>query len=343
MRILMINHEFTRSGASKVFLSLAMHLRASGHDITIFPINPAHGPVREAYVACGIPIRERIMDEWFDLAICNTICAAPLVRELGATVRTIWWIHEAEIGIQMIREHPDWIGAFSRAAVIVFQTPFQRDEVFLPFITGLDQRRIFVIPNGITAAADDPAAEAEVVPVSSGAIRVVSVGSVYPRKRYEDLVYAVAQLTQVSIECVICGTFLYLEPKALGIVQGSPDRFRLLDGLSDEAVRAWVKSADIFCLPSSSETQGIAVYEAALLAKALVVSDLPCYRGVFFHGREALLFPVGDVDLLAATLEALATRPSLRARLGSAAARSAAPYTERRFFSAFNPLVNLVV
>jgi glycosyltransferase involved in cell wall biosynthesis len=113
--------------------------------------------------------------------------------------------------------------------------------------------------------------------------------------------------------------------------------------LSDEEVRAWVKSADIFCLPSSSETQGIAVYEAALLAKALVLSDLPCYRGVFVHGREALLFPVGDVDLLAATLEALATRPSLRTRLGSAAARTAAPYTERRFFSAFAPLISLVV
>jgi glycosyltransferase involved in cell wall biosynthesis len=343
MRILMINHEFTRSGASKVFLNLAIHLQASGHDITIFPINPTHGPVREGYLACGIPIREQIENEWFDLAIGNTICAAPFVREVGATVRTIWWVHEAEIGIQMIQEHPDWIGAFPKAAAIVFQTPFQRDEVFRPFIAGLDQRRVFVIPNGIAAAADDPAAEAEVAPASSGAIRVVSVGTVGPRKRHEDLVHAVAQLPQASIECVICGPFLYLEPKALGIVQGSPARFRLQGSLSDEAVRAWVKSADIFCLPSSSETQGIAVYEAALLAKALVLSDLPCYRGVFVHGREALLFPVGDVDLLAATLEALTTRPSLRTRLGAAAARSAAPYTERRFFSAFDTLVNLVV
>src|SRR5271166_5061413 len=105
MRILMINDEFTRSGASKVFRSLATHLRASGHDVTIFPINPTHGPVREACVRRGIPIREQIVDYSLDLAIGNTICAAPVVCEVGAAVRTIWRIHEAEVGIQLILEH----------------------------------------------------------------------------------------------------------------------------------------------------------------------------------------------------------------------------------------------
>jgi len=264
-----------------------------------------------------------------------------VVNKIGGSVRTIWWVHEAEIGIRLILQNPDWVGAFARSAAIVFQAAYQR-EMFRPFLAGLDQRRIFVIANGIVPAADDPAAAAEVPPVPQDAIRVVSVGTVEPRKRHHDLVHAVAQLRHLSIECVICGTFFQLEPAALALVQGSPNRFRLLSGLSDEAVRAWLRSADIFCLASWSETQAIAVYEAALLGKAVVVTDLPCYQGVFAHGRDALMVPVGDVDLLAAMLEALAMRPALRMRLGAAAQWSAAPYTQPRFLAAFEEVISLL-
>ena len=56
MRILMINHEFTITGASTVFLRLAMHLRAQGHEVTVFPCNPADGPMTTRYAEQGIPV-----------------------------------------------------------------------------------------------------------------------------------------------------------------------------------------------------------------------------------------------------------------------------------------------
>jgi glycosyltransferase involved in cell wall biosynthesis len=343
MRILMINHEFTVSGASTVFLRLASTLKAEGHEITIFPVVPQHAPMKDAFIACGIPIRDTIVDEVFDLAIANTICSAPVILNIGASIKTVWWIHEAEVGLMLILRNPHWIAAFHLAAAIVFQTPFQRDDIFRTFIYSCNALKIFVIQNGIVASPDDPHAEAAVVPVDESVIRVVSVGTIEPRKQHGQLIEAVRQLPALAIECVICGTYVDLDPRALATVDSAPSRYRLLTGLQDPALRAWVKSADVFCLPSVSETQGIAVYEAALLGKPLVLSDLPCYRGIFTHGRNALLFPALDIDLLAMTLEGLATRPGLRTRLGAAAQETARSWTQRRFLAEFASVLHFVL
>ncbi len=343
MRILMINHEFTVSGASTVFLRLASVLKAEGHDITVFPVVPTHGPVKDAFLSRGIPIREEVSNEAFHLAIANTICAAPIVLQIGASIKTIWWIQEAEVGFSLILKHPHWINAFPLAAAIVFQTPFQRDDIFRPFIYSSNPLKIFVIQNGVVEAPDDPEAETAVVPVKEGAIRVVSVGTIHPRKRHDDLIEAVRQLPALAIECVICGAYVELDPGARATVDAAPSRYRLLTELEGSALRAWVKSADVFCHPSASETQGNAVYEAGSLGKPLVLSDLPCYRGIFAHGRNALLFPVSDVDLLAMTLEGLATRPGLRARLGFAARETARAWTEQRFLAQFANVLNFVI
>lgn len=331
MRILMINHEFTVTGSSTAFFRLAKHLQSSGHHITILPINPAPGPIADHYAAAGIPIETNVGLRNFSLAIANTICAAPAINAIGRQLPTIWFVNEAEVALGLLRRNPDWAAAFVHASMVIYNSAFQHD-VFRSFTYPLDPAKFHTVPFGVDIDASrirrDRAAP------KAGRIRIVQVGTIEPRKRPGDVIRAVARLDP-QVECVICGKIYNLEPEAQAIANADPARYRLLEGLSDEEVLAWVESADVFVLASESETQALAAYEAALLARPMILSDLPCYRGVFAHGRNCLMFPPGHVEMLAQSIGMLMRSSEMSETLGRAAQRVAGRYTNQAFFERF--------
>jgi glycosyltransferase involved in cell wall biosynthesis len=79
----------------------------------------------------------------------------------------------------------------------------------------------------------------------------------------------------------------------------------------------------VFVSTSEEETQGLALLEAAALEMPLVVTDLPPYVGIWQHGHNCLVSPVGDVPALQANVQSLLTDPALAASLGQAAALTA--------------------
>jgi glycosyltransferase involved in cell wall biosynthesis len=342
MRILLIGHEFTVSGASRMLLRLARALTARGDAVTLFPMDASPGPMRAAFAAAGIAIREEIDAPEFDLVIANTIFAAPALLEIRTRMRTVWWIHEVEVGLEAILKNPGWVRAFRLATAIVFQTEFQRRELFRPFLLSRRPQDIAIIENAVAPAAEDAEAEAAVPQPAAGTFRVITVGTVTARKRQADLIAAVARLPRLAVDCVICGRHVDLDAEAAACLRAAPGRYRVLGEVSQAAVRAWTKSSHAFCLPSAGESQPLAVQEAAWLGTPLILSDLPGYRGTFTHGRNALMVPVGDVELLAMTLEGLAARPELRARLGAAARETVRANTEARFLREFEALLSRV-
>jgi glycosyltransferase involved in cell wall biosynthesis len=101
-----------------------------------------------------------------------------------------------------------------------------------------------------------------------------------------------------------------------------------------------LNTADVFSLPSESEVLPLATIEAAMLEKAILLSDLSVYGGLWRHGHNCLLHPVGAVGLIAESIAMLAVNPGLRARLGAAARRTASVFTEAAFFAHFDALLN---
>ncbi len=332
MRIVLVNHEFTISGSSTALFRLAMHLQGQGHHLTVLPCNPADGPIAARYAEAGIPVATSLPTAAIDLVIANTICAAPVLLALPPGLPIIWFVNEAEVGLDLLSRFPEWRQAFRLAAAVIFNMPFQRD-VYRSFTWDLDPARFHVIPFGVDV---DPATLAhDRVAPKRRPLRVVQVGTIEPRKRAGELMLAVDR-SGLDIECVVCGTFFWLHPAALALAEADPARYRLLSGLPDAEVLAWVASADIFCLASSSETQALAVYEAAALARPLLLSDLSCYRDVFRHGHNCLLFPPGHTELLSLSLATLAASPTVRQELGEAAQRTGRRYTNQRFQDQFD-------
>jgi glycosyltransferase involved in cell wall biosynthesis len=335
----MINHEFTITGSSTAFFRLAVYLGTQGHQITLLPFNPADGPIKARYLAQGISIIDSAVLSDFDLAIANTIATAPLVLQAGPRIPTIWFINEAEVGLQLLLRNPAWLPAFEYAAAVIYNMPFQH-EVFRSFTYDLDQGKFHTASFGVDI---DPVTIAHsAVPAKQKALRVVQVGTIEPRKRPGDLIQAVAR-TGLDVECIICGKFFDLDETARAIVKCEPEKYRLLEGLTDGEILAWIGSADVFCLASSSETQALAVYEAALLARPLLLTDLSCYRDVFLHGRNCLMFPAGHIDLLAMSLGMYLSNRKLRDEMGSAAQRTATRYSNAVFFARFQSIMHRIV
>jgi len=197
-----------------------------------------------------------------------------------------------------------------------------------------------VIPYGV--ALPERLDRARVTP-KQRPVRVVSVGSVEPRKRHEDLIRAITLLPHDQIECIIVGKWFTLPDEVMQIVRSRGSTFHLTDEVLPAEAVAWIESCDIFCLCSSSESFGIAPLEAALLGKPLILSDLECYHALYQHGRSCLFFPVGDVPLLASAVHLLAANPSRREQLGTAARGIATRFTPQAFFAQFDALLDWVL
>ncbi len=338
MHILMINHEFTITGSSTAFFRLAEHLHAQGHKISLFPCNPADGPIKQRYAAAGIAVSGQAVLAEFDLAIANTICAAGMVLQTAPHLPTIWFINEAEVGLNILLKNTELLPAFRLAAAVIYNMPFQHD-VYRSFTYQLDPKKFHTASFGVDI---DPTLLArDKVPAKQRALRAVQVGTIEPRKRPADFILAGAR-SGLDMEFIVCGKFFEIDEPARRLIEQEPATYRLLEGLSDGEVLAYVESADMFCLASGSETQSLSAYEAALLGRPLLLSDLPCYRDVFVHGRNCLMFPPGHVDLLALSMRMYADNAALRQEMGDAARKTAARYSNAAFFARFDAIMNSV-
>jgi glycosyltransferase involved in cell wall biosynthesis len=79
---------------------------------------------------------------------------------------------------------------------------------------------------------------------------------------------------------------------------------------------------DVFCLPSLSEGLPNALMEAMSVGCASVASGVGGVTTLVEHGKNGLLVPPGDPDLLRESLERLIRDPDLRKNLGAAARRT---------------------
>jgi phosphatidylinositol alpha-mannosyltransferase len=82
----------------------------------------------------------------------------------------------------------------------------------------------------------------------------------------------------------------------------------------------------MYACPTTKASFGITLLESMACETPVICSDILGFRDVVKHGREALMFPCGDVDALADDLVRLLDDETLRARLGKAGRQNAQSY-----------------
>lgn len=178
---------------------------------------------------------------------------------------------------------------------------------------GVPPDRLTVAPPGTAAA---PRARGGHVPP-----RIVSVGSLIPRKRHEVLVAALAAIADRPWTATIIGS-ADLDPAcaaALGrqvAAAGLGDRVALVGAVAD--TRAALAASDIFVLASEYEGYGMAFAEALTQGLPVVACDAGAIADLVPRAAGGLV-PVGDMAALAAALARLLDDPAARAKAAAAA------------------------
>ena len=174
-----------------------------------------------------------------------------------------------------------------------------------------------VRPNAITVAVPghDPVAQA--AGSSDGTVWLLAVGSIVPRKGYDVLIAALAQLSDLPWHLTIAGdrTRDLRTAQALdaAIAQSNfATRVTLLGSLSDAELAGAYCASDIFVQASRFEGYGMAAASALAHGLPIVATDGGALGATV--GGAALIVPPNNVDALAGALRRMISDPAERER-----------------------------
>jgi glycosyltransferase involved in cell wall biosynthesis len=157
--------------------------------------------------------------------------------------------------------------------------------------------------------------------------RIISIGRLVAFKGFEYLIDACAEVARrgLNFTCEIIGDGpLRGDLEARIRKLNLSDRVHLLGSLSQGAVLERLWAADIFALPSVTDTQGASdvfptvIIEAMAAARAVVSTHLAGIPESVVHGETGLLVPPGDATALSQALGRLIQDPKLRLHYGRA-------------------------
>lgn len=153
--------------------------------------------------------------------------------------------------------------------------------------------------------------------VHSGSYLIGYIGQLIERKDMPTLLAAVSHLADryKDIRLVILGdgakrAELEDEVRRLGLA----DRIEFAGFRPDAA--AWLKTFDLFVLPSRLEGIPRCIMEALAASLPVVVSDIPGNRDLVVHRQTGLLFPVGNSRALADSIVWMIEHPDEARELG---------------------------
>jgi glycosyltransferase involved in cell wall biosynthesis len=329
MRVLAVTHSLGANGAAWCLCRVLVAIKAAGGTADV--LYSGNELLAQYLRDHGVGILEQAQASDYDVAVVNTLIDHQRVLQLAPVMPVLFWVHEGSSTVQNgLAQAPGWMQAFRQSSRLVFDTAWQAESVFKSFLEGVPAHRILQV-----APAGNSAAQTDVGPrPAEGGRRIVALGSVYPRKRPFDLVQAVMRMGDALAHCTLVGNLDHVQLNGqamLDTIAQNPQRFTLAGEVTDAQKQQHLQQSDVFCSASGDETFGMAQMEAAALGLPLALSDLPCYAGIWQHGVNALLSPVGAVDCLSWNLVALTQDAALAARLGQAAQATAARFGTERF------------
>ena len=213
---------------------------------------------------------------------------------------------------------------------------FQTEQARAWFPEAL-QKKSAVIMNQVSEAFYDRPAAAE-------REEIAAVGRLSAQKNHALLIRAYAALGPVDDRLVILGEGeKRAELEALVRELGLEGRV-LLPGLSADIPRD-IGDKKLFVLPSDYEGMPNALLEAMALGLPCISSDCPCGgpAELIEHGKNGLLFPVGDEQALTDALRELISDAGKRASLARAARESAESFRPEAIFRQWEHYVQSVI
>ena len=251
--------------------------------------------------------------------------AREMLRAENADVAVVTTLHGTDITI--VGQDPSFhaITKFSieKSDEITAVSEFLREETLSAFLcTGC---RVSVIPNFIDPTIYDRSAytEADRLPFASGKKVLMHISNFRAVKRVRDVVRIFAKvLARVPSVLVMVGDGPErpaAEDEARGL--GCINSVYFLGKI--EAVAPLLANADVFLIPTASESFGLSALEAMASGVPVIGTNTGGLPEVVTDGVTGLLYPVGDVESMAAGTLSILTDPVKHAEMAAAGAADA--------------------
>lgn len=355
VRALMVAHTLDLTGAPFCQWEMTVALHARGR-LDPVVVSPEDGPLRALYEEHGIGVRivphgvdnvgsmadyerelaaftQRVLDADVEVVYGNTLktfFAIDAARRVG--LPSLWNVRESEPWQTYYSYLPDTVACralecFALPYRVLFVSNASR-AVFEP----LNSRHNFqVIHDGLDLAqwaqrsgGANRDASRHALGIGTGEVVIVLLGTVCERKGQHDLAHALALLdpeVASRLRCFIVGDRPGEYSRALaGIVHRLPAALRRRVHVVPETrdVAAYYRAADVFVCTSRIESYPRVTLEAMACALPIVSTPVFGLAEQLVDEANALLYPPGDVALLATALERLARDGALRQRMGAA-------------------------
>ena len=185
---------------------------------------------------------------------------------------------------------------------------------------GISKEKIVVIPNAVDISRFRPSRKKGKMKLQIGfketQMLILSVCRLHPSKRLEDLILAFAETTKLvkkDLRLLIAGSGPDLERlKRISKTTGINSNIVFLGRVSNEKIHEIYQAADLFVLPSSHETFGIAILEAMASGVPAIVARSGGIVSIFTDKKNCLMYEPGNISELKNTLYKLITNAKSR-------------------------------
>ena len=351
--------ELARRGHEVHFISYAspFRLRGFAERVTFHEVTQMEYPLFEqsSPYALALAVKQHEVAKRERLELMHAHYAIPhaatawlakqMLDDEGLSLRIVTTLHGTDI--TLVGQDPSYytLTKFSieKSDAVTAVSAFLRDETYKAF--GCDSCEVRVIPNFISAADYHPPADdschRRLAP--QGHRVLVHVSNFRPVKRVLDVVRTFAAVRKEM-------------PATLVLVGDGPDRdaaehdvdmlqlrkdVRFLGKVDN--VGDVLRGADLFLLPSATESFGLAALEAMACGVPVVASNSGGIPEVVQDGTTGLLAPVGDVAAMSERALRILTDSALYERMRRAAAAHALEFSADRVVPRYEKLYEEVL
>jgi len=353
MKLLLVNYEYppVGGGAAVATRSLARALHSAGHKVVVLtaatssePPVRVEGGVTVHRVAC---LRRGVHDiglfgaftflvtaAWrmpsilrgaaFDCALFYFVVPTGLLAPLWSLLARRPYVvalrgsdvpgyaeDPALVGLHAVLK-PVTAGILRRASHVVANSDGLRDLARLAFV----KQPVLVIANGVESANFSPESERRQQPA---AVRALCVARLIHRKGIDLLLSALGDPRCRNVELDLVGSGPALDDLVAACrAAGLESRVNFLGHVDNGELPRIYRRADLFVLPSRSESCSMALLEAMASGLPVVATRIGGTPELVQDGLNGFLVPVDDVEALAHRMGQIADCADLRHRMGAA-------------------------
>jgi glycosyltransferase involved in cell wall biosynthesis len=322
LKILILFHELSESGAPRAAFDVACILRDAGHFVVVR--SRTDGPYRQRLRNAGVAVLvdEQLFDQDrnvadfarnFDKVICNTINCWPVVGQLCAFAPIYWYVHESEIIHHLVRDIPGVLPALHSGG-----------KFLVPSALPANVLAVYGLEASVIGYGVEDASEWLQAPGWSGGKVVIGVFGSYEPRKGQDLAVAgmlrvPEQLRKLAELRAFGRTLDAAFRRKIQQIAGDDPSIRFFEEVDHDECLRQMAACHIILVPSRDDPLPFVTLDALMLRKTLVCSSSTGTSAYLDEGRSGLILHQNTPEEIGSVLARLISNRQLREALGTAA------------------------